>query len=235
MAYKVNEELVIIYQAPVAESGIGASLKYDVYDEAHALDAAKSGTSMTELGTTGRYYATFTPDAVGVWIVEVQKDPDPTGKTIATVRYDVRTLDEDDMLQQSDILSDATPFAGAMITTIKDFVDCLPATLGDLVEKNLAAILSDEVAFVGANIDAAITSRATPAEILVNVANKIDGALIDAAISSRAPAGEYDPQMARIDQELSTTESNIRGAEGDDLKTISDQIDDLSTPAPQAM
>lgn len=234
MAYKVNEELVIIYQAPTAETGIGASLKYDVYDEAYALDAAKSGISMTELGTTGRYYATFTPDAIGTWIVQVQKDPDPTGKTIATVRYDVRTLDEDDMLQQSDILSDATPFAGAMITTIRDFVDCLPATLGDLVEKNLAAILSDQVAFAGANIDAVISSRAAPADILVNVLNKIDGALIDEAISSRAPAGEYDVPMGLMDQSIAETESNIRGVDNDNLKNISDQLDAVAVPA-QAM
>lgn len=188
MSYKVNQEMVIIYQAPAAESGLGASLKYDVYDEAHALDAAKSGTSMTEMGATGRYYATFTPDAIGVWVVQVQKDPDPTGKSKAVVRYDVRAYDEGDMLRESDILSDATPFAGA-------------------------------------NIDAAITTRAPAGEY---------DAELDAVISSRSPASEYDTEMARIDQDLSVTEANVRGADGDDLKAISDQLDGIVVPA-QAM
>jgi len=188
VSYKVNQQLVVIYQAPNAESGLGASLKYDVYDEAHALDAAKSGTTMTEMGTTGRYYATFTPDAVGVWIVQIEKVPDPTGKTKAVARYDVRAHDEGDMLQQAGILSDATPFPGA-------------------------------------NIDAAISSRAP--------ANEYDVEL-DAAITTRAPANEYDTEMALIDQGIIATEGNIRGADSDDLKAISDQIDALSIPA-QAM
>jgi hypothetical protein len=33
---------------------------------------------------------------------------------------------------------------------------------------------------------------------------------------------------ANIDQSLSTTESNIRGVDGDTLKTLSDQLDDIS-------
>ncbi len=196
--YKVNQELVVVYQALNVETGLGADLKYDVYDETHALDADKSGITMTEMGTTGRYYATFTPDVVGVWTVQIQKISDGKGKT--TVRFDVRA--EADMLEQADILSDATPFAGAMIATIKDFVDCLPEALGDLVQKNLVNILSDETAFAGANINAAITTRATPAEILVEVANKIDGALIDAAITTRAPAGEYDSELTSIEGKI---------------------------------
>lgn len=188
MTFKVNQQLVVVYQAPSAESGIGASLRYDVYDEAHALDAAKSGTTMTEMGATGRYYATFTPDAIGVWIVQIEKVPDPTGKTKAVARYDVRQYDEGDMLQQAGILSDATPFPGA-------------------------------------NIDAAISSRAPAGEYDTE---------LDVAVSSRAPVSEYDAEMALIDQSISATESNVRGTDGDDLKTISDQIDALSIPA-QAM
>jgi len=50
------------------------------------------------------------------------------------------------------VLNDATKFAGASIAIIRAYVDCLPDSLGDLVEKNLAAILSDETAFKGADI-----------------------------------------------------------------------------------
>lgn len=39
-----------------------------------------------------------------------------------------------------------------LIDDIKAYVDCLPASLGDLVTKNLAHILSDSTAFAGADI-----------------------------------------------------------------------------------
>ena len=53
------------------------------------------------------------------------------------------------------------------------------------------------------NVDAATTTRATQADIL----------------SDATPFAGAD-----IDQSLSTTESNIRGVDGDDLKDISDEI-----------
>jgi len=88
---------------------------------------------------------------------------------------------------------------------------------------------------------------------------KADVSNLDVAVSTRAPANEYDTQLdatissrqadwgavpqtktnidtvaLRVDQSLSTTESNIRGADNDTLKTISDQLDavqsDLDNP-----
>jgi hypothetical protein len=56
------------------------------------------------------------------------------------------------------------------------------------------------------NVDATTSSRATQADIL-NDATPFAGA-----------------NIANLDQALSTTESNIRGADGDDLKDISDEI-----------
>lgn len=57
------------------------------------------------------------------------------------------------------------------------------------------------------NIDAAITTRATPTQ----VKTQADQALVD-----------YDPPTGA---ELAATEAAIRGSDSDDLKTISDQID----------
>jgi len=45
--------------------------------------------------------------------------------------------------------------------------------------------------------------------------------------ASPAPASEYDTQL---DQNLSATESNIRGADSDTLKSLSDQMDAVSSP-----
>lgn len=42
----------------------------DVYGGAGVLDSVQSG-AMTEIGTTGRYKKSFTPDAEGLWLVQV--------------------------------------------------------------------------------------------------------------------------------------------------------------------
>ena len=72
MAYKSGVAIIVTYQAANAQTGL--TIKLDIYDEAHALDAVKSVAAMTEIGTTGRYYATFTPDAAGEWIALMYKD-----------------------------------------------------------------------------------------------------------------------------------------------------------------
>jgi hypothetical protein len=45
--------------------------------------------------------------------------------------------------------------------------------------------------------------------------------------ASVAPAGEYDTEIAHLDQDISTTEANIRGTDNDTLKTLSDQLDGI--------
>lgn len=58
------------------------------------------------------------------------------------------------------------------------------------------AILSDATKIAGGNIDTTLSSRAAPADILVDpVTDKIDGSQIDALLSSRAPSGEYDAAL----------------------------------------
>lgn len=67
------------------------------------------------------------------------------------------------------------------------------------------AILSDATKIPGANIDTTLSSRAAPADILVEPAtDKIDGSKIDGSIASRAPSGEYDTPMAHLDQDVSS-------------------------------
>ena len=67
--YKSGVAIIVTYQA--ANCGTGLTVKMDVYDESHAKDEAKCIAEMTEIGSTGRYYATFTPDAEGEWIVQM--------------------------------------------------------------------------------------------------------------------------------------------------------------------
>ena len=64
----------------------------NVYDETQTLDGTKSVASMTEIGVTGRYRATFTPDAEGDWIVLME---DGTGKGKVVAHYEVIAHDMD--------------------------------------------------------------------------------------------------------------------------------------------
>lgn len=57
----------VIYQPAKAETGV--TVQVDVYKPDKTQDVAQSGTA-TEVGTTGRYYKSFTVDAPG-WFVEV--------------------------------------------------------------------------------------------------------------------------------------------------------------------
>lgn len=60
--------------------------------------------------------------------------------------------------------------------------------LADLNDLAQAQILSDATPFPGGRVDAAVSTRATPADILTNPVNKVDGSKIDVAVSSRASA-----------------------------------------------
>lgn len=57
------------------------------------------------------------------------------------------------------------------------------------------------------------------------VDGKVDA--IPTAVENRTEMDSNSTKLANLDQSLSTTESNIRGGDGDDLKTISDQIDGI--------
>lgn len=75
--YKVNEAIKVVFQAGGASTGLSPQL--DVYDEVDALDVAQS-VVMTEIGVTGRYVASFTPDTEGDWHVEI--DDGAGGKAV---------------------------------------------------------------------------------------------------------------------------------------------------------
>ena len=77
---KVAAAIIVTYQA--ANCATGKTVTMDVYDEAHAEDVGQAVASMTEIGATGRYYATFTPDAEGEWIVMMYNTTDANGKAV---------------------------------------------------------------------------------------------------------------------------------------------------------
>ena len=80
--YKNNISIMVTYQAVACATG--KTIQMDVYDETHAKDNPQCGT-MTEIGTTGRYYKSFTPDAEGEWIVLMKNTTDSNGEVVIVV------------------------------------------------------------------------------------------------------------------------------------------------------
>jgi len=149
MIYKDGVSIIVTYQA--SNAATGKTIAMDIYDESQALDATKSVAAMTEIGTTGRYYATFTPDAEGEWIAMMYDSVSGTGdvvKAFKVVGHDVDSI-------------------GDNIDLIKASTDNLPS-------------------------------------------DPADQSAVEAAITA--------------------SETSIRGADGDTLKTIADQLDTLESP-----
>ncbi len=152
--YKVNEAIEVTYQAAGAQSGL-TDVIMKIYDETHSLDGVNfPDVTMTEIGSSGRYYGSFTPDAEGQWTILIDSATIP-GKVVR--KYDV----------------------------------------------------------VAHNID--------------SIGDAVD-ALND--ISTTEVATELETYDAAKKAELDTAETNIRGADSDTLKTISDQIDALPQSSP---
>ena len=90
--YKVGVAIETTYQA--VNKATGKTIDYNVYDASHTLDAGKSGT-MTEIGATGRYYGSFTPDVEGLWNVIMINTTDSNGpvvKQYAVAGHDIDSI-----------------------------------------------------------------------------------------------------------------------------------------------
>lgn len=153
--------IMVSYQA--AKAATGKTILMDVFDETQTLDAGKSVAAMTEIGTTGRYFASFTPDAEGEWIVQMYETGGNKGhvvKSYVVVGHDIDSI-------------------------------------------------GDEVALVKAQTD---LIPSDPAE----------QSLVDSSIAAA---------HVTTDAVIAGSESDIRGADSDDLKTLSDQLDGVESPA----
>lgn len=87
--YKVSEAIDVVYQAPGGATGIVVTMS--VYDEAGVLDAGQSG-AMVEVGTSGRYKKSFTPDAEGLWVIQI--DDAEGGKAVKTYSVGTTNISE---------------------------------------------------------------------------------------------------------------------------------------------
>lgn len=80
--YRENEAIQVVYQAPNSETGI-VDVTMVIYDETGALDGVNfPDVTMTEVGTTGKYRGTFTPDAQGEWETHISHNSQTEGKVV---------------------------------------------------------------------------------------------------------------------------------------------------------
>lgn len=151
--YKVGNTIEVVYQARNVHSG-GIALM-EVYDETHTLDLVQSNTiGMTEIGTTGRYYDSFVPNAEGTWVVVLYEKIGAQKK-------------------------------------------------GHAVKAHIVG--SEDINSVGSKVDL--------------VKAKTDNLPIDPA------------DQSQVESAITTSENNIRGTDADTLKTLSDQMDAIESPA----
>ena len=84
--YKVGEVIEVTYQSTKVTSGL-TDVTMEIFDETGAKDGTNfPDVVMAEIGTTGRYKGSFTPDAVGKWRIMIDS---PTKKGQLVKDFDV--------------------------------------------------------------------------------------------------------------------------------------------------
>jgi len=233
---------------------------YDFNDDTFKASGHTSITaSMTQFDATnapGVYYYVFDTSAITNAVASgdvYHYQIDETGGSAKNVPQDAEVLVGDwvDHLD-ADISSRAAP--GDAMDLVTDAVDSAAvATSG--VNEIRDAILSDSTPFDGADVAAILADTAAidarlpsdPADesnqlaqhaatqAAVAALNDLSSAGVQAAMTAQGYTAARAPNLDNLDQQLSTTESNIRGVDSDDLKNLSDQIDDVQGRLPAAL
>jgi VCBS repeat-containing protein len=102
----MGEAIEVTYQAKGATTGL-TDVVMEIYDESGAKDIVTfPDVTMTEIGATGRYYGSFTPDAVGQWKVLIDSVTE-SGK----------------MVKQFDVVSHNIDSIGNAVDSVKTTVE----------------------------------------------------------------------------------------------------------------
>ena len=91
---KLGSPVDITYRAAKHITGL-VDVTAEIYDETRAKDVVNfPDIVLTEIGATGVYYGSFTPDATGIWSVMVDSatKAGPQEFTIAVGNYDLDSL-----------------------------------------------------------------------------------------------------------------------------------------------
>jgi len=222
--YKSGVAIIYTYQA--VGCATGKTITSIVYDETHA-DSAQGGV-MAEIGTTGRYWKAFTPDAEGEWIVTITNTTDGGGDVVKA--YAVAGHDVDSIGDAVAAITAAGPTKAEM-----DTAHGLLAT-----PAQVATELGTYDAPTMAEMDTAHALLATVAkqDVIdgyhdVPAEDGVPDATIRDVVGKKTDTVAGTSIIALAKQLLADTGTtgSIRGADDDTLKTLSDQIDAVSAPA----
>ena len=138
MSEKVGIIREVTYQAVGSTSGL-IDVTMEIYDETGAKDGVGfPDVVMVEIGVTGRYKGSFTPDAEGKWRVMMDSATKP-GKVVRD--YDIVGHDVDSV-------GDAVAVTGGK-------VDVLPTKVE--VDAKIDALVDIDAAGVNAEVDTALS------------------------------------------------------------------------------
>jgi len=91
---KIGSSVDITYHAAKHTTGL-IDVVAEIYDETRAKDVVNfPDVTLTEIGVTGVYYGSFTPDVAGIWTVMVNSvtKSGPQEFTIVVGNYDLDDL-----------------------------------------------------------------------------------------------------------------------------------------------
>ncbi len=195
--YKIGVPIVVTYQASKADTG--KTIQMDVYDDAQSL-TLQSGI-MIEIGSTGRYCKSFTPDVEGEWIVmmsdsgkgEVAKafaicgqDLDTVGDNVDAIKTKIDTIPADPASTTNvTAVENKVDIVDGVVDAIKTKTDTIPADPAETSDIASAHTATDAlIATVGNIVDTMeIDIRGTDGDTLKDLSDEID------AISSPAMVG----------------------------------------------
>ena len=156
--YKVNESIQVMYQAAGAATSLTPLM--EIYDETGVKDIVNfPDVNMTEIGSSGRYTGSFTPDQEGEWSVQIsdvnggkvvkqfsvgKDNVSGISSKVSDLVDDVDTVSSDLQVVAGDIgsvSSDLTLVAGDVTSVSSDLQDV--AGNIDNVQSDLQIVASD--------------------------------------------------------------------------------------------
>ncbi len=147
MANKVGDPVEVTYQASGATTGL-SDVTMVIYDETHSLDGVNfPDVIMTEIGSTGRYYGSFTPDVAGNWTILMNSATTP-GKVVK--KYRVGSHNENSVGALIEALND---LSSADVTAVLAAYDGPTKAELDIAESNIRGVDSDTLKTISDQID----------------------------------------------------------------------------------
>lgn len=114
--YKVNEAIEVPYQSAGSLSGL-TDVTMQIFDETGSLDGVDfPDVIMAEVGVTGKYVGSFTPDAVGEWTIHVAYNSGTDGQVVkqfSVGNFNLNDIGESTTVIEAAVVAiDAPPMIG---------------------------------------------------------------------------------------------------------------------------